>query len=302
MSSKAIGGVICVVQTPFDDEGAIDAGTYGKQIDWLFDNDADGVVIGMVSEVLRLSSGERDELASLTCEVTAGRGPCVVSVGAESTRTAVRHARHALAAGADAVMAAPPSLFAATDEELFSYFMAIAEAADVPMVVQDASGYVGASLPLPLQARLQAELETRVLFKPEAPPTGPKLTALMEATEGKARILEGTGGLYLIDNFRRGAVGTMPAGDLVWALVPLWRALVSGDYERAYQISGPLALMVSLQTSLDSFVAVEKHVLSSQGIFPNSIMRGPIGDIADAQTYAEIDRLLGRLRRAVDGG
>jgi len=43
-------------------------------------------------------------------------------------------------------------------------------------------------------------------------------------------------------------------------------------------------------------------VLSSQGIFPNSIMRGPIGDIADAQTYAEIDRLLGRLRRAVDGG
>lgn len=300
MTQRLIGGVICVVQTPFRADGSIDGPTFAKQVDWLFDHEADGVVVGMVSEVLRLSSDERDDLALLICEATRGRGWSLVSVGAESTRTAVRHARHAAAAGADGVMAAPPSLFAASDDELFRYFTAIAEAADLPLVVQDASGYVGKSLSLDLQVRLHTELADRVLFKPEAQPIGPKLSTLREATSGAARVLEGTGGLYLVDSFRRGVVGTMPAGDLVWALVPLWRALVAGDFDRAYRISGPLAMLISLQTSLDSFVAVEKYVLAKQGVFSDRAVRGPTGDVADAFTYAEVDRLLTNLQRAVD--
>jgi 4-hydroxy-tetrahydrodipicolinate synthase len=295
-----VAGVICVVQTPFLEDGGVDADTFVRQVEWLFDNGTDGVVIGMVSEVLRLSSAERDELAALMCGAAAGRGVAVVSVGAESTYTAVRHARHAAAVGADAVMATPPALCRASDDEMFRYFTAIAEAADVPVIVQDASGYVGSALSIDLQARLHEELSGRVLFKPEAHPIGPKLTQLLEATGGKARVLEGTGGMYLIDSFRRGAVGTMPAGDLVWALVPLWRALNAGDFDRAYRIAGPLAQMVSLQTSLDSFVAVEKHLLVRQGVFASAAMRGPVDDGVDDQLYAEIDRLAGLLRKAVD--
>jgi dihydrodipicolinate synthase/N-acetylneuraminate lyase len=297
-----IAGVISVVQTPFLADGGIDREAYGRQIDWLFENGTNGVVTGMVSEVLRLSAEERDELNALTCELTAGRGPAVVSVGAESTHTALRHARRAAVAGADGVMAAPPALSPASDPELLAYFLAIAEAAAVPMVVQDASGYVGNSLSLDLQARLYRELGDQVLFKPEAQPIGPKLTALMTATDGGARIFEGTGGLYLIDSFRRGAIGTMPAGDLVWALVPLWQALQREDFDRAYAIAGPLALMISLQTSLDSFVAVEKRVLHRQGVLPLASMRGPTSDVVDDFTFAEIDRLVVRLHDAVDGG
>lgn len=294
--------MICVVQTPFLADGGLDRHSFARQIDWLFANGADGIVTGMVSEVLRLSSEERDELTALTCEFADDRGPAVVSVGAESTHVALRHARYAAACGADGVMAAPPALSTASDAELFGYFMAIAEAAGVPMVVQDASGYVGNALTLDLQARLHRELGDRVLFKPEAQPIGPKLSALMAATDGAARVFEGTGGLYLIDSFRRGAVGTMPAGDLVWALVPLWKALQTGDFDRAYTIAGPLALMISLQTSLDSFVAVEKRVLHAQGVLPQATMRGPTSDVADEFTYAEIDRLIDRLHQAVDGG
>ncbi len=300
MTGVEVAGVVCVVQTPFGDDGAIDADTFTRQVEWLFDNGADGVAIGMVSEVLRLSTPERDELATLMCGAAAGRGAAVVSVGAESTYTAVRYARHAAAVGADAVMATPPALSRVSDEELFGYFTAIADAAEVPVIVQDASGYVGSALSIDLQARLAAELSERVLFKPEAHPIGPKLTQLLEATSGKARILEGNGGLYLIDSFRRGAIGTMPAGDLVWALVPLWRALSTGNYESAYRIAGPLAQIVSLQTSLDSFVAIEKHLLVRQGIFPSAAMRGPVGGGVDERMYAEVDRLVTLLRKAVD--
>ncbi|MGW0228041.1 dihydrodipicolinate synthase family protein [Actinopolymorpha singaporensis] len=302
MTGAEVSGVVCVVQTPFDEQGGIDSATFVRQVEWLFGNGADGVAIGMVSEVLRLSTNERDELATLLCGAASGRGSAVVSVGAESTHTAVRHARHAAAVGADAVMATPPALSRAGDRELFDYFLAIADAAQVPVIVQDASGYVGSALSIDLQARLHAELPDRVLFKPEAHPIGPKLTQLLDATGGKARVLEGNGGMYLVDSFRRGAIGTMPAGDLVWALVPLWRALSAGDHDRAYRIAGPLTQIVSLQTSLDSFVAIEKYLLVRQGVFRSAAVRGPVAGGVDERMYAEIDRLVDLLRAAVDHG
>ena len=166
MSGAAVAGVVCVVQTPFLADGSIDADTFVRQVDWLFDNGADGVATGMVSEVLRLSLPERDELAALMCGAAAGRGAAVVSVGAESTHIAVRQARHAAAVGADAVMATPPALVRASDEGLFGYFTAVADAAGVPVIVQDASGYVGSALSIDLQRRLYEELTGRCCSSP----------------------------------------------------------------------------------------------------------------------------------------
>jgi 4-hydroxy-tetrahydrodipicolinate synthase len=298
--SPALGGVLAVFQTPFAADGTIDRSAMETQFDWLFANGADGVVFGMVSEVLRLSSEERDDVARLACKLADGRGHCVISVGAESTAVAVRHAKNAAACGATAVMATPPALFPATDDQLFGYFGAIVHAADVPLVVQDASGYVGASLSISLQSRLHAEYGDRVMFKPEAPPIGPRVTELLDATGGRARIFEGTGGLYLIDSFRRGAVGTMPAGETVWAQAALWQALCAGDFARAYRIAGPLALLVSQQTTLDLFVAVEKRLLVRQGVLPTDAMRGPTGQPVDPQMAEEMNRLIDLLRQAVD--
>jgi 4-hydroxy-tetrahydrodipicolinate synthase len=289
-----------VFQTPFDDQSHIDESALETQLDWLFANGADGVVFAMVSELLRLSSEERDLVAALTCKLVNGRGVSVIGVGAESTAVAVRHARHAQDVGADAVMATPPNLHRVGDDALVRYYLDIASAVDVPLIVQDASGYVGASLSIALQARLEAALGERVMFKPEAPPIGLRLTELREATGGRARVFEGTGGLHLIDSFRRGAVGTMPAGDLVWALAALWRSLVAGDFDRAYRIAGPLALMVSLQTNLDSYVAIEKHLLVRQGVLRSAAMREPVADVLDAGTREEAERLMDRLRAAVD--
>ena len=298
--AREFRGVLAVFQTPFSEAGTIDHQVMRDQFDWLFGNGADGVVFGMVSELLRLSSEERDELVTLTCSLARGRGPSVVSVGAESIDVAVRHARHAQDAGANAVMAAPPALHAVGEDALYEYYVAIASSVSIPLIVQDASGYVGASIPISLQARLHREFGDRVMFKPEAVPVGPRLTQLLDATGGKARVFEGNGGLYLIDSFRRGAIGTMPAGDVIWAQTALWRALVDGDFGYAYRIAGPLAQLVSLQTNLDSFVAVEKHLLTRQGIFPPSALRRPVGEVLDAQGRAEVDRLVDLLRAAVD--
>jgi 4-hydroxy-tetrahydrodipicolinate synthase len=295
-----VSGVLPVFQTPFDEFCEVDFEALRREITWLLDEEADGVVFAMVSEILRMSSYERDSVAAAACEYVGTRGSTVISVGAESTKVALVHARHAQTVGASAVMVTPPALYRVGDEELFRHFMAIAESVEVPIIIQDASGYVGASLSIDLQARLYRELEDRCMFKPEAPPIGPRLSELMDATDGQAIVFEGTGGLHLIDSFRRGVVGTMPAADVVWALVALWSALEGSDFDRAYEIAGPLALMVSLQTSLDSYVAIEKHLLVTQGVIDSAAMRGPVGDGLDDKTLAECERLMQLLRDAVD--
>lgn len=302
-ADRGLGGVQVVFQTPFTDDGsAVDVATLEGHLGWLFDQGADGVVFAMVSELLRLSSEERDLVTTVASAAASGRGDCVISVGAESLPTAMRHAEVAEKAGATVLMATPPALHRLGDGALFDYFCTIAASVSLPLVVQDASGYVGTPLSLDLQARLERELGDRVYFKPEAPPIGPRVTELLDRTGGRARIFEGMGGLHLIDSFRRGAVGTMPGGDLVWALVALWRALVDGDFDRAYRIAGPLAQLIALQGSLDSFVAVEKRNLQRQGVFKNAVMRQPVDRVVDAPMAQEIDRLVDLLREVVGAG
>lgn len=296
--TSALAGVFPVFQTPFDDDDLVDAAVLEAEIEWMYGYGIDGIVMAMVSEVIRLSEAERRELAELACRLGHPHGPVVVSVGAESTRNAVGLARHAEAAGADAVMAIPPMSVAVADDELFSYYRALLDAIDIPVIVQDASGYVGRPMSIQMQADLLDAHPARVLFKPEAVPIGPRLTELRDATGGAARVFEGSGGISLVDSFRRGIVGTMPGAEVCWAIVALWKALTEGDQERIDAINGPLSSLISLQTSLDSFIAVEKHLLVRQGVFTSARVRGPVGYRLDPETAAEVDRVFDLLRAA----
>jgi dihydrodipicolinate synthase/N-acetylneuraminate lyase len=300
-SSRTLSGVFSVFQTPYNADESIDYATLEKEIHWLFDRGADGIVMAMVSEVLRLSSPERNDLAENACRFGGQRGVVIISVGAESSHTAVAYARHAEKIGADAVMAVPPIAVALGEDELREYYRRILNAIEIPVVVQDASGYVGRPMSIALQARLLDEFGFRVFFKPEAVPIGPRLSELHAATGGRARVFEGTGGIALVDSFRRGIVGTMPGADLIDAIVALWRALTASDDAAAYRIWLPLAALVSLQHSLDAFLAIEKYLLVKQGIFSNTIVRGPTGYALDEPTRREVDRLFELLTQAVAG-
>jgi len=299
-SSPEISGVLSVFQTPYHADESIDYATLEKEIDWLLDRGADGIVMAMVSEVLRLSGTERKQLAESACRIGHPRGVVVISVGAESSHTAEDYARHAESVGADAVMAVPPIAVALGDDQLLEYYRRILRSIQIPLVVQDASGYVGRPMSISLQARLLEEFGPQVYFKPEAVPIGPRLSELHAATGGRARVFEGTGGIALVDSFRRGVVGTMPGADLIDAIVALWRCLTSGDEAGAYRVWLPLAALVSLQHSLDAFLAIEKYLLVKQGVFANTIVRGPLGYRLDDPTRREVDRLFDLLMAAIN--
>ena len=106
--ARELRGVLPVFQTPYHSNETIDFATLEREIAWLHDCGAHGIVMAMVSETLRLSSEERERLAEAACKLGRARGVVVISVGAESSKVAERYARHAESVGADAVMAIPP--------------------------------------------------------------------------------------------------------------------------------------------------------------------------------------------------
>ena len=233
----------------------------------------------------------------------AGRGPVFMSVGAESGEAARAHAVAAAQAGCAAVMAVPPLTTRLSAAAIGEYFHGIADSVAVPVIVQDASGYIGQSIPFDVYADLlDRHGPDKILFKPEASPLGPNLSRLRDATDGRAKIYEGSGGILLVDAHRRGIIGTMPGVDLLDGVAALWRALEAGDDdELIYQLSLPICGIVALQmqAGLDGFLAIEKYLLVKRGLFKSDRRREPYAWSIDEETAREVDRLFDRLAEAV---
>lgn len=298
---QAIHGVLPVIHTPFCTQDRIDRGILRDEIDWAYQVGADGVVAAMVSEILYLSKDERIQLTQDLVEFSRGRGTVVVSIGAETAAQSLVFGQVAEDCGCDAVMAIPPISNSVTDEQLWDYFASIAESLSIPLVVQDASSYVGEGLTTEFYVRLLKSFgPEKILFKPEGAPIGPNLSALRDASGQQAKIFDGSGGALLIDAYRRGITGTMPGTDLLDGIVALWSALQAGDEERAYELYFPVCAIVNLQlqAGLDGFLAIEKYLLVKRGIFESARRRQPQWEL-DSETAAEVDRLFERLQNVL---
>lgn len=290
-------GVYSVIQTPLDEHENIDNAIFEREINWLIQCGVKGLVLAMVSEVMRFSADERRIQWQSVLKIIDKRVPLIVSVGGESTAIAVRLAKLAEDDGATALMATPPSTFPATSEEIFHYYSSILAATKIPLIVQDASNYMGQPLDLELYGRLIDQYGTdRVQFKPEAKPVKDRAIALQKIAGGRAKIYEGQSGLELMETHPVGLAGTMPGGEIPWALVKLWDCLEANDAEKARAIHGVITQLVGFQKTIDAYVAVEKYLLVKQGIFTSARQRGPVNTILSDEVKKEIDKVFADLQ------
>ena len=300
--STQIAGILPVVHTPFLDDDTIDNVSLRRQVDWAFQQGADGYCTGMVSELLRLTADERIDLTQELASLKQDRGVFVASIGAESTKQAVQFGQEAEQASADAAMAIPPISTRLPDDQLLEYFSTLAEKVDLPLIVQDASSYVGQQIPLSVCVQLVERFgPEKILFKPESTPVGPYITSLHAATDGRVRIFDGSGGMSLVDNYRRGVVGTIPGMEFLAGIVALWQALQRGDEQTIYRVYFPICALVALQmqAGLDGFLAIEKYVLKKRGLFETDRRRKPYSWELDEPARLELERLLLRLDDAI---
>ncbi len=290
-----VSGVLPIIQTPFKDNGEIDDESLKREIDWVYEHSCHGFGLAMVSELLRLTKDERVAITYQLAELNKERGAVIISIGAESTKEALFYGHHAEKGGCHAVMAIPPISSDLPDHALEKYFCTLADEINLPLIIQDASGYVGRPIGLDLLVKLLDKYgNEKILFKPEAPPLGPNLSILRDITQGRAKIFEGSGGISLVDSYRRTIVGTMPGCDLLDGVAALWEALENKHEERIYQLFLPICAIVSIQmqAGLDGFIAIEKYILKKKGIFKTTKRRTPYTWDLDKETEQEVDRLL----------
>ena len=130
-------GVYAIAPTPFQPDGALDAASIDRMVDFYEAAGVDGLtILGIMGEAPKLEPAEAVDVVSRIVKRT--RLPVIVGVSAPGFAAMRSLARASMDLGASAVMIAPvPSL--RTDDQITGYFAQAAEAVgpDTPWVLQD---------------------------------------------------------------------------------------------------------------------------------------------------------------------
>ena len=290
-----IEGVFHILTTPFHDDGSLDEASLSLLVASILALGVDGLtILGVAGEAQKLSESERSRVTALVMEAVAGRVPVCVGTSADGTANTIAASIVAEAAGAAAVMVAPPT-FLPAGHALTAHYRAVAEAIRVPVILQDFPPVNGVMLSVCQMADLVAAVPAIACVKLEGVPTPLRIGDLRPLVDQQVTIVGGLGGVYLLDELRRGASGTMTGFAFPEALVEICRAWRSGDRSaaaRVYQRWLPL-LVFEGQTGVG--LAARKELLRRRGFIATAHVRRPGGELDPRlrDDLSETLRLLG---------
>jgi 4-hydroxy-tetrahydrodipicolinate synthase len=142
-----ITGSIVAIVTPMHEDGSLDLARYRALIDWhVASGTAAIVAVGTTGESPTVDVDEHATLIRVAVEHAAGRVPVIAGTGGNSTREAIELTRHAAAVGAQASLQVVPYYNKPGQEGLYQHFRAVAEAADLPVILYNVPGRTVADL------------------------------------------------------------------------------------------------------------------------------------------------------------
>jgi 4-hydroxy-tetrahydrodipicolinate synthase len=285
-------GVFTIPVTPFDDHGDVDEASLRRCVQFCVDAGAHGVVAPVnASEAPLLSEQERLRVASIVVEMVDHRVPVVIGVSAATTRLSQLFAQHARDIGADGVMAMPPYARKASSDELLDYFRVVAKAAALPVFIQNYSALFGTPMTAGVMARLIQDIDGVEYIKEETLPAGHVMSETFRLAGPRLKgIMGGMAGRFMLDEFARGACGTMPACEVTDVHVAIWNALDSGEIARARTLHNRLIPLLNIEWMYGP--AIYKEVLRRRGVIDNAKLRGPGAVELDTADHRELDAIL----------
>ncbi|HEX5416296.1 MAG TPA: dihydrodipicolinate synthase family protein, partial [Chloroflexota bacterium] len=242
-------GVFTIPCTPFTDTGELDLESLKTEVEFCVAAGAHGIVMPVnASEFWTLSDDERRVVAETVVQVTNHRIPTVIGVAAGSAPVAVAFARHAQEIGADAVIAMPPHVRVAPPGAIFDYYRRISEAISLPIFIQNHDAPAGTRMAPEFIARLVNELEHVEYVKEETFPPNHAIEAEIKLCGPKLKgVMGGVAGKYLMDEYRRGACGTMPACEATDIHAQVWNALDSGNLRQGRDLFNRLLPLLNFE-------------------------------------------------------
>jgi 4-hydroxy-tetrahydrodipicolinate synthase len=150
-------GVYPYLVSPVDVQGRVKVDVLGKLCDDLIDAGVHGLTpLGSTGEFAYLNRAQKEAVVRATIEAAGKRVPVVAGVASTATADAVEQANAWQQLGADGILAILEAYFPLKEAQVESYFRAIADAVDVPVVLYTNPNFQRSDLTLDVIARLSA--------------------------------------------------------------------------------------------------------------------------------------------------
>ena len=263
-SEPRIAGIYPILYAYFDRHNQLDREAMRRQMQAVVGARAPGVaVLGLATEVNKLSRVEREQVIQWAIEDSGGALPLAVTVSGTSVEAQRELARFALAQGASWLILQPPSLPPGTAPQpetfYFDFFAAVMDGFDVPMGIQNAPEYLGVGLSPDSLERLAVRCPNFRLLKGEGPSI--VLAETIARVGHLMPVLNGRGGLELLDNLRAGCAGMIVAPDCFDWQQRVYEAFANGDVARAETLYREvLPGIVFVMQSLDTLICYGKRI------------------------------------------
>ena len=279
MTKTIYSGRLPVVPTTFTETGDLDLDSQRRALDCIVDQGVDGAcILANFSEQFLLTDEERDSLLTICLDHIAGRIPIIVTCSHFSTRIAVERAKRAEDAGAAMIMMMPPyhgTALKADETGIREHFEQLADAIDIPIMVQDAP-LSGVTLSVRLMAELAQAIPQLAYFKIETPGTAAKIRALIEAaSDAIDGPVDGEESITLMADLDAGATGSMSSALLPELIKPVIEHHRAGDRDKAaaqYTRILPLINYENRQCGLRA----AKTVMMEGGVITSDAVRHPL--------------------------
>ena len=162
MKPVEIKGIIPPILTPMNDDESINVAELRNQVDRMIEGGVHALFpFGTNGEGYILNAKEKQLVLETVIEQCNGRVPVYAGTGCISTKETIEQSKMAQAAGADVLSIITPSFAAASQDELYAHYKAVAEAVDMPIVLYNIPARTGNALAPATVARL-AQIENIV--------------------------------------------------------------------------------------------------------------------------------------------
>jgi len=228
-------GAIVAIVTPFRN-GKVDGPALKKLVEFQIAGGTDGIVpCGTTGESPTLSYEEHERVIDLVVAGAAGRVPVIAGTGSNNTKEAILLTRYAKKAGADGALVITPYYNKPTQEGLYLHFRAVADAADIPIILYNVPSRTGVNMTAQTVARL-AGVRNIVGVK-EASGNLNQVSEILRSVPKTFCVLSGDDGLFF-PMLALGAKGVISVVSNVAprAMADLYDSFVMGEISRAREI------------------------------------------------------------------
>lgn len=229
-----IRGIIPPIITPMNEDETVNEKELSNQVNRLIEAGVHGIfAFGTNGEGYALDNGEKEQVLSTVIRAVAGRVPVYAGTGCITTRDTIRLSRMAEELGADVLSIITPSFAAASQDELYCHYKAVAEAVHLPIVLYNIPARTGNALAPSTVERL-AEIDNIVGAK-DSSGNFDNMLQYIERTKGKNfSVLSGNDSLILWNLIAGGTGGIAGCANVFPEnMVNIYEKFMAGDMEGA---------------------------------------------------------------------